>query len=614
MKSPILLTLSLSLIAFPVGGVANDDCPDNFTCSHALTLVDAPKYNKETEHTDYVNPDAPKGGAVKLFQSGTFDSLNPYIMKGVSAAGINYLYDSLMADSLDEASVEYGLVAEEVQVRNDNGAVRFVIDDDAQFHDGHTMDAEDVVWTFNTLIEDGRPYYKAYYRDVEEVRALDENTVEFIFTTTTNRELPLILGQLPVLPKHYYEQDNVTFNETTLTAPLGSGPYKIAALEPGKWIRYERVEDYWADDHFLNEGRYNFGTIQFDYYRDDTVAIEAFKAGEFDLRQENVAKQWANAYDFAEVQSGEVIKEELPNANPTGMQAFVYNLRKPKFQNKDVREALAYTFDFEWTNKNIFFGAYTRTESYFSNSPMASSGTPSDAELTLLEPFREQVPDSVFTTEYQAPETKGDGNVRANLRKAKQLLEDAGYRIESGKLVNEAGEPLTLEFLLVSPTFERIVGPMIRNLERLGIDATIRTVDSAQYIKRVQQFDFDIIVHVFPQSTSPGNEQIDYWHSSKADMEGSRNIIGIKNPVVDALVDTLVSAKDRDELITAARALDRVLLHNHYVIPQHHYNKFRIAYWNRFGRPEVQPAYSIGFDTWWIEEEKAAHLEEKLGR
>ena len=578
------------------------------TPSHGLSLHGGLKYGPDFTHFDYVNPDAPKGGTVRQSAIGTFDSLNPFILRGQSAAGIGMIYESLMTPSLDEPDADYGQIAESVEVADDISWVVFNLRPEARWHDGSPITADDVVYSFDILKTKGHPFYRAYYAAVDRAEKLGPHKVKFVFRVGLNRELPKILGQLTVLPKAYYETHE--FDKTTLEPPLGSGPYRIVELEPSRSITYERIPDYWGQDLPVNRGTNNFDVIRIDYYRDRTVALEAFKAHEYDFRLENTAKVWATGYDFPAARQGFVIAEEIPHENPTGMQGFVFNTRRAIFQDRRLRRALAYAFDFEWTNANLFNGAYTRTKSYFSNSELAAQGLPSAEELALLEPLRGQIPDEVFTDIYQPPKTDGSGNVRANLRIAKKLLEETGWVIENGKLVHQgSGEPLEIEFLLVSPAFERIVGPLTQNLKRLGVASRIRTVDTAQYQNRLDQFDFDIVVATFGQSLSPGNEQLDFWGSSKADIEGSRNLIGVVDPAVDALIETIIAAPNRAALVTATRALDRVLLWGHYVIPHWHIRTFRVAYWNRFGQPKVRPRYGLGFNTWWIDPDKDAALQ-----
>ncbi|MBT3333485.1 MAG: ABC transporter substrate-binding protein, partial [Rhodospirillaceae bacterium] len=454
--------------------------------------------------------------------------------------------------------------------------------------------------------------YRFYYANVDKAEALSPHKVKFTFKGRKNRELPLIIGQLPVLPKHYWQDKE--FEATTLAAPLGSGPYRIVKVDPGRSITYERVSDYWGRDLAVNKGRHNFDTLRFEYYRDPTVALEAFKANAFDFRQENTAKVWATSYTFPALKKGHVIKETLANGSPTGMQSFAFNTRRAKFQDPRVRQALALAFDFEWANKNLFFGQYTRTQSYFSNSELASTGLPSPLELKLLEPLKGQIPGEVFTKTFQAPKTDGSGKSRTQLRQAKRLLTAAGWTIKDGQLTHgKTGEVMTIEFLLLSQAFQRIVAPMQQSMKRLGITANIRLVDTSQYVNRLRDFDFDIIGAGWGQSLSPGNEQRDFWGAEAADRPGSRNYIGIKDPAIDKLIDHIIFAGSRDELVAASRALDRVLLWNHFVIPNWHINSYRIAYWNRFARPAIKPKYGLGFtDTWWVDNAKDKALQMSL--
>ena len=574
--------------------------------SHGIAMHGDMKYPSDFTHFEYTNPAAPKGGAVTLAAYGTFDSFNPDIVKGDPAAFITLTYDTLMASAMDEPFTVYGLVAEKVEYPEDRSWVTFHINPKAKFHDGHPITAEDVVFTFNTLVEKGQPFYRAYYADVVKVEALDEHQVKFTARDSKNRELPLVLGQLKVLPKHYWEDKD--FSAANLEVPLGSGPYKISAFDPGKSISLERVKDYWGQDLPAMKGSYNFDNIKVEYYRDQTVMLEAFKGGSYDYREENQSKRWATDYNGPKFDSGEIIKKEISHHNPTGMQAFVMNTRNELFKDPNVRYALDLAFDFEWTNKQLFYGAYNRTQSFFSNSDLASTGLPSEAELLLLEPFRDDLPAEVFTQEYKSPETDGSGNNRKNIRKAIKLLKEAGWTFKGTDLVHaETGKPFKFEILLYSKDFERVVLPYIKNLKKLGIEASARVVDSTNYIRIVRDFEFDMIIGGFGQSSSPGNEQRDYWFSKFADHKGSRNLIGVKDPVVDALIEKIISAQTRDELVAACRALDRVLLWNHYVIPQWYINKHRIAYWDKFAQPEIAPSYGdVGFFYWWLKQAEAS--------
>lgn len=568
---------------------------------HALTLYgEAPKYPADFKHFDYVNPDAPKGGTLRQAGFGGFDSLNPFINKGVSADDLGLMYDTLTTHSLDEPFSEYGLVAEKIEKAPDNSWVRFFLRKEARFNDGQPLTAEDVKFTFETLMEKGAPMYKGYYADVDKVEIEGPHQVRFVFKHAGNRELPLIVGQLPVLPKHYWADKD--FARGNLDIPVGSGPYKISEVQAGRSIVYERVKDYWGKDLAVNRGFYNFDKMRIDYYRDNTVALEAMKAGQFDFWLETSAKNWATAYNNSAVANGQLIKEEIRNYNPTGMQGFIFNIRRPLFQDPRVREALGLLFDFEWANKQLFNGAYTRTDSYFDNSELAAKGLPSPAELKLLEPLREQIPPKVFTDEFINPVTDASGMIRDHQRRAYQLLQEAGWRVVDDKMVDAQGNPVSFEFLLAQTEFERVLLPFKRNLADLGIELVIRRVDVSQYINRLRSRDFDMIVGGFGQSNSPGNEQREYWHSSSADNPGSRNFIGLKDPAIDTLVEGLIKADSRENLINYTRALDRVLLWGHYVIPNWHITTWRVAYWHKLEHPQVTPQYDIGLNTWWVRE------------
>jgi microcin C transport system substrate-binding protein len=570
--------------------------------SHGLSLFGDVKYPPDFKHFEYVNPDAPKGGEVRLGALGTFDTLNPFTLRGTPAAAAGMIYDTLMEASQDEPATEYGLVAESVEVGPDWAWVQFNLRKEARWHDGRPITPEDVIFSLETLKTKGRPFFRHYYANIVKAEKVGGNSVKFTFDEKGNRELPQITGQLPVLPKHYWEGRD--FEATTLEPPLGSGPYKIAQVEPGRSITVELVPDYWGRDLPVNKGRNNIATMRYDSYRDSSVAIEAFKGHAYDFRLENAARAWATAYDFPATRDGRVVKEMIEHELPAGMQAFAFNTRRPLFQDPRVREAMGYAFDFEWSNKTLFYGQYIRTESYFANSELASRGLPSPAELKYLEPLRGRIPDEVFTKEWQAPKTDGSGNIRPQLREAQKLLQEAGWTVKDGRLVNAKGEPFEFEFLLnaASPDFERIVAPFKQNLERLGIRCTLRSVDVSQYIKRSEEFDFDMMVDSWPESLSPGNEQRNFWSSEAADRQGSQNSIGIKDPAIDQLIDKIIYAPNREELVAATRALDRVLLWGYYVIPNWHINSFRVAYWNRFGKPRIAPKYGLGFpDTWWID-------------
>jgi microcin C transport system substrate-binding protein len=548
-----------------------------------------------------VNPDAPKGGTLRLgVYATTFDTFNPFVVRGNPAPGLADLYQTLMEGSLDEPSSEYGLIAEKVEIAADRMWVVYHLRPEARFHDGSQITPEDVIWSFDILREKGRPHFRGYYGDVTSVEKVGERGVKFSFKSNDNRELPQILGQMPVLSKKYWAARE--FEKTTLEPPVGSGPYRIESFDPGRSITFKRVEDWWGKGLPVNKGRFNFDLIVYDLYRDQTVLLEAFKAGRFDFRQENSSKEWATAYDIPAVRQGLVKKEEIKHELPTGMQGFGFNTRRDLFQDPRVRHALSYAFDFAWSNQHLFYGAYTRTKSYFSNSELAATGLPEGEELKILEPYRGRVPEEVFTKEYQPPTYDGSGNIREGLRAALGLLRQAGWSVKSNRLVEEkTGRPFEFEILLASAQFERIVLPFAENLKRLGITARVRTVDSAQYQRRMDVFDFDMTVVLFPQSLSPGNEQRDFWNSQRASEEGSRNLLGVRDPVVDELIEKLIVAPDRDSLIAHTKALDRVLLYGHYVIPNWHIQSFRVAYWDKFKHPAVTPKYGLALNAWWLD-------------
>jgi microcin C transport system substrate-binding protein len=602
-RLPLCLALAFALVP-PAWLQAQEVTP-----AHGVAMHGDLKYGPEFEHFAYVNPDAPKGGTVTFASIGTFDTLNPFIIKGTPADGLGLLFETLTTQSQDEPFSEYGLLAESIEMPEDRTWVAFTLRPEARWQDGKPVTVDDVIFSFNTLKEKGLPFYRAYYKNVVAAEPAGERRVKFTFEETTNRELPLILGQLPILPKHYYE--NVEFDKTTLEPPPGSGPYRVKSLEPGRRIVYERVKDYWGAELPVSRGSYNFDELRYEYYRDANVALEAFKAGGYDIRVENTSKFWATAYTGPMFDAGWIQKEEIPHELGTGMQGFVYNTRRPLFQDPKVRQALAYAFDFEWTNRTIMYGQYDRTESYFSNTELAAQGLPSEAELALLEPFREQLPEEVFTQVYQAPSTEGEGGIRQNLRTALRLLSEAGWSVDGGRLVNADGQPFQFEILLNGPSFERHTLPFIQNLERLGIQATVRAIDPAQYQNRLNDFDFDMTVGSFGQSLSPGNEQREYWSSEAADIPGSRNIIGIKDPVVDHLIGKIIEAPTREDLVTATRALDRVLLWGHYIIPHWHSRTFRVAYWNKFDRPPTNPPYGLPLFSWWVDPVKVAAVEQR---
>jgi microcin C transport system substrate-binding protein len=605
----VAAALLLGLIAVPASA------EEGLEHHHAISLIGAPKYPADFKQFDYVNPDAPKGGLVRMADIGSFDSLNPVLYRGEAAAGLGLVYESLMADSLEEPSTSYGLIAEWASYPADFSSVTFKLRDEARWHDGTPITPDDVIYSLE-VNKAANPRMSLYYKNVARAEATGPNEVTFTFDVKGNRELPMIMGQLTILPKHYWTGKDANGNQrdplkTTLEPPLGSGAYRIKEASPGRTISYERVADYWGKDLPVNRGQWNFDEVRFDYYRDDTVAFESFKAGNLDYHQEVSAKNWASAYDFAAVRNGWIKRQEVPIKSAQSMQCFVLNLRHPQFDDRRVRQAFNLAFDFEWANKNLFYGQYARVGSFFQGSELAApEALPQGRELEILNEVKDRVPPEVFTEVHHNPVNAREDDMRSNLRKAVQLLKEAGYEVKNGVLVDsKTGQPFTVEFLLVSPLFERIVQPYIANLQRLGIKATLRMVDSAQYTRRLNAFDYDIVVGNFPQSSSPGNEQRDFWGSESASREGSQNLIGVKDPAIDKLVDHVIFAKDRQELVAATNALDRVLQWNDFVVPQWFSPKVRIAYWDRFGQPPTLPGLTPGFpQVWWYDKEKADRL------
>ena len=579
---------------------------------YGLSIFGDLKYGPDFTHFQYADPGAPKGGEVRLADYGSFDNLNPFIIKGIQLRGVGATamllpFESLMAAAQDEPDSLYGLVAASVEVAPDLSWAEFTLRPEACWHDGSAITAADVVFSFYILKEQGQPFFRLSYRDIVKVEAMAANIVRFEFAAEVTRDLPLLAASMPILSEAYFTANE--FDRTTLTPPLGSGPYRVVQVDQGRSLVYERVEDYWGADLPVNRGRYNFDRVRFDFYRDRTVAFEAFKSGDFDFHEEFTSKTWATGYDFPGVHDGVVKREALPDASPSGTQAFYLNTRRDKFSDRRVREALAYAFDFEWTNKNLFHGLYQRTTSMFENSDLRARGLPPEAELALLEDYRDQIPAEVLTTTYQPPVTDGSGNIRRHLLTARQLLEAAGWRIVGGRLLSDHGAQMEIEFLTDSPSFERIIAPFVRNLERLGIAARIRLVDSAQYTNRVQTYDFDIVTARFNLPRTPGVEQRNFWSAAAADSPGGLNYAGVKNLVVDALIERLGAVGSRAELKAAVGALDRVLMWNHYTVPQWFKASHFIAYWDKFGRPGAKPEYDLGFlDTWWIDAGKEAAL------
>ena len=594
-KNISYLTLGLILVIF-------SSINKLYAANHGISVFGDLKYPKNFQHFDYVNPDAPKGGQIKYGVAGTFNNLNPFILKGISADGINMIFDSLMESAADEISSKYGLIAQSAHLTKDKKAIIFVLRQEARFHDGSKITADDVVFSFNKISQEGHPSYQILYQDVANATKINDYKVKFTFKNPNNRELPGIIASLPILSEKYYS--NVDFNKTTLISPLGSGPYQVNNVDKGKSITYERVKDYWGKDLAVNKGRHNFNEIIYDYYLDANILVEAFKSGNFDFRQENISRKWFTAYDIDKVKDGQIIKKEIEHNLPTGMQAFILNLRKEKFQNKALRKALNYAFDFEWAKEKIFYGSYKRTNSFFVNTEFASHDLPQGSELKILtklkENFPHDVPDELFKEIYQNPRTDASGYSRQNLLKAKEILEQSGYYIKNGKLIDpKTQKTVEIEFLIASKAFLMVIAPMKKNLAKIGIKSKIRLVDENQYKIRINEFDYDIIVSVFGQGLIPGNEQYAYWHSSLKDIQGSRNISGVKNEAVDYLLHKIINAKTKTDLKSYTKALDRILLWNFYVIPQWYNNKYRILYKNKFNTPKINPPYSIAIDSWW---------------
>jgi microcin C transport system substrate-binding protein len=604
-----------ALGALGAGSLANPAAAQARQWKHGLSLFGEPRYPADFKHFDYVNPAAPQGGTVRQIAFGTFDNFNQVVsgVKGSLASGTELFTEQLMAPALDEVSTEYGLLAEAVSYPDDRSSVTYRLRANAHWHDGKPVTPEDVIFSFDTFKQNS-PQLGAYYRHVTKAEKIGEREVTFTFDGPGNRELPQIVGQLPVLPKHWWEGTDKSgkkrdVTQTTLEPPLGSGPYRIKDFAPGRTVVYEKVDDYWGKDLNVIIGTRNFQQIRFEYFRDSTVALEAFKGDQVDWRTENSAKNWATAYDFPAVRDKKVVLEEFPIRNFGIMQAFAFNIRRDKFKDPRVRRAFNFAFDFEEMNKQIFYGQYKRISSYFEGTELACSGIPEGQELEILQTLKDKVPADLFSKPYTNPVGGNPQAVRDNLHEALTLFRAAGYAIRNTKLVDaKSGEPYTFEFLVDDPATERFVLFFKPSLQRIGMTVNTRVVDSAQYENRLRQWDYDIIVASWGQSLSPGNEQRGFWNSQAADIPGSRNLVGIKNPAVDALVERVIYAKDRDGLVAATKALDRVLLWNFYVVPQWTYGRQRTARWDRFGRPAAMPKYGLSAfpSIWWWDADKAA--------
>lgn len=602
MIRPLLLSLSL-VLSFPAGATITE--------SHGYAQFGTLKYPAKFTHFDWVNPQAPKGGTLRAMAFGTFDTLNPYTFKGSSPVttpnflqyGVNELNETLMVGtgqydpSGDEATSSYGLIARSVEYSEDRSWVVFNLRPEARFHDGRPITAADVAFSYRTLLKDGHPIYRTNLQEVERVDILGPRRIRFVFKRAGNPLLILRLGEMPVLPQHYWKGRD--FKATTFTPPLGSGPYRISEVQPGRRLVFERVKDWWGKDLAVNRGKYNFDRVEYEFYRDSDVAFEAFKAGEFDIYIEHQAKNWANGYNFPAIRRGEVIKAQIKHQIPTQSQGLFMNSRRAAFADRRVRQALGLMLDFEWTNRTLFSSAYRRATSFYPNSEFSAAGLPVGKEWLLLAPWREQLPSALFTQPFSVSQTDGRGVGRDNLRLALDLLSQAGWKLSGQRLLNSNGQPLKLEILLVNPNLERILQPYVENLASIGIEARLRTVDRAQYKQRLDQFDFDMILMTLTQTLSPGLEQWQYFHSSQAGTKGSKNYAGVNSPVVDHLLDSLLAAQTRDEQVAATRALDRVLLWQHYMIPNWYLDYHRLAYRNRFAFVTTPP-YTLGLNTWWL--------------
>jgi len=599
--------LSLLLISLALSSTASATINE----SHGYAQFGTLKYPARFTHFDWVNPQAPKGGTLRVMAFGTFDTVNPYTFKGTSPVttanflqyGINELNEPLMvgtgqySPSGDEPASSYGLIAQSVEYSEDRSWVVFNLRPEARFHDGAPVTAYDVAFSYRTLLKDGHPLYRTALQEVLRVDILNKQRIRFVFKRSGNPLLILRLGELPVLPQHYWKDRD--FKATTFEPPLGSGPYRITSVTPGRQLIFERVKDYWGKDLPVNRGKYNFDRMEVEFYRDSDVAFEAFKAGEFDIYIEHQAKNWVNGYNFPAVRRGEVIKVQIPHQIPTQTQGLFMNSRRATFADVRTREALGLMFDFEWTNRALFSDAYKRTSSYYPNSEFTASGLPVGHEWLMLKPYKEQLPARLFTEPFTLPKTDGRGIPRETMRKALALLAEAGWKLHGQRLQNKDGQPLRFELLLVNPSLERLYQPYIENLNSIGIDARLRTVDRAQYKQRLDQFDFDMISMTLGQTLSPGLEQWQYFHSSQVNVKGSKNYAGIANPVVDHLLEQLLAARTRDEQVAAGKALDRVLLWQHYSIPNWYLNYHRLAYRNRLAFVTTPP-YTLGLSAWWL--------------
>lgn len=582
----------------------------------AILTLHGDALHAKADHFPYANPDAPKYGTHSVQAQGTFDSFNALINKGTPVAGTQYLFDTLTVASLDEPFARYPLLADTITRDPADGSwIMYHLNPKARFSNGLPVRAQDVAFTFNTLLSKGHPGLRSYFADIARVEALDSQRVKFTFKTKDNVELPLTVGEVSILSEADWK--NRPFDAVSLTVPVGSGPYRVEKVDVGRSVTYRRNPDYWGKDLPVNRGQFNFERIRYVYYRSSEIAFEGFKAGQYTLREENKARNWSKNYDFPAVKQGMVVKQLIPHQNPVTMQALVMNLRKPQFQDLRIRQALTLAFDFEWMNKAIFNGGYVRLQSYFFNSELGATGTPSTEELAVLKPLLAQLSadeQQAVLSEWKAPISDGSGFNRANLLKARQLLLNAGCRYQGAQLLRPDGQPFRMELLLNDDGLQRVVLPYVRNLKKLGIDASVRQVDIPQYIERARNFDYDMIIDQFPQSLSPGNEQLGYWGSAAANEPGSQNSAGIHHPVIDALLKQLIVARSRPEQLTLTHALDRVLRAGYYTVPMYGVAGYRVAYWNQYQQPKVRPKYNLGVDYWWIDPAKADRLQQYLGQ
>ena len=623
MRLLILLFLSIFGPFNALGQSASSDQP--VKRRHGYTVLGEPGLPPDFRAFPYVHVFAPKGGDVTLASIGTFDGFNPFILRGTAAAhgvsswvtlpggsgsgsSVGHVWETLMTGSADEVATAYGHLAETIEVPDNRLSVTFNLRSEAKFSDGRPVTAEDVAWTFRTLLEKGRPSFRIQFGDIKDVTVESVSRVRFNFSTDRNRDLPLVMGGLPVLPKHYFEGRD--FAKPLSDAPIGSGPYRVTNFELGRSVTYTRNPNWWAADMPTGRGTNNFDRVRYDYYRDALVAMEAFKAGKADIRAENIAKNWASAYEFPAVKSGLVVKREYAHQLPSGIQGYALNTRRPVFADQRVRQAIGWMFDFEWTNKNLFYSAYTRTTSYFSNTDLAATGLPMIEESKLLLPYSTTLPSGLLSRDFAVPVTDGSGNNRDQVRQALELMREAGWSVKERKLVDKVGQQMSITILLDEPSYERVALPYVQNLKKLGIDVHVRTVDPAQYQHLIDEFDFDMAMMIYPGADVPGNELRDYWSCAAANTKGSANIAGICDPAIDMLIDRIISAPDRDTVRASARALDRILLWSWYMVPNWHSQNFHVAYWDRFGELGKPIREGVNFDTWWVDEKKAARVDE----